>query len=265
MSKKFLTSIQALDADFIGDVYIDGYLTGPHISIQGFAGTQGGSGLQGVQGFQGYIGGGLWTASDTPPTGMQLGDRWFNTTNGQEYTWLVDSNGSYQWVDTRTSGYIGIQGSEGFQGAVGVQGSQGLQGTQGLQGSTGIQGSVGIQGSTGFQGTQGLQGTQGTQGHTGTQGAQGTQGIQGIQGVQGMQGTRGIQGTDGLQGVQGLTGATAGITYKAGYPNAKTSTGNLGEICIDGANGVMYVCTSTNTWQKVSLNASNFTNTGGFN
>lgn len=56
----------------------------------------------------------------------------------------------------------------------------------------------------------------------------------------------------------------SGIAYKAGYPASKTSTGVVGQICIDGVNGVLYICTSTNTWQKVSLNSATFTNPGGF-
>lgn len=55
-----------------------------------------------------------------------------------------------------------------------------------------------------------------------------------------------------------------GIVYKAGFPASKTSTGTLGQIAIDGANGTMYVCTGTNTWQKISLNSANFSNPGGF-
>ena len=58
--------------------------------------------------------------------------------------------------------------------------------------------------------------------------------------------------------------ASTGIAYKAGVPASKTSTGTAGQISIDSANGVMYVCTQTNTWQKVSLNGANFTNAGGF-
>ena len=56
-----------------------------------------------------------------------------------------------------------------------------------------------------------------------------------------------------------------GLAYKPLYPNNKTATGILGQICIDGASGTLYVCTGTNTWQKVSMNSANFTNTGGFN
>lgn len=57
---------------------------------------------------------------------------------------------------------------------------------------------------------------------------------------------------------------SSGLAYKAGFPASKTSTGTLGQISIDGANGTMYVCTGTNTWQKISLNSANFTNVGGF-
>lgn len=56
----------------------------------------------------------------------------------------------------------------------------------------------------------------------------------------------------------------SGIAYKSGVPASKTSTGTLGQLAIDGANGVLYICTGTNTWQKVSLNSANFTNVGGF-
>ena len=80
-----------------------------------------------------------------------------------------------------------------------------------------------------------------------------------------LQGLNGIQGLQGITGLQGLQGATAGITYKSLYPNSRTAVGSTGEICIDNTNGVLYICTATNTWQKVSLNSANFTNTGGFN
>lgn len=57
---------------------------------------------------------------------------------------------------------------------------------------------------------------------------------------------------------------STGIAYKSGVPASPTATGVVGQLAIDGANGVLYVCTSTNNWQKVSLNAANFTNVGGF-
>jgi hypothetical protein len=55
-----------------------------------------------------------------------------------------------------------------------------------------------------------------------------------------------------------------GLSYKSGFPASKTSTGVTGEIAIDGTNGILYICTSPNNWQKVSLNAATFTNPGGF-
>ena len=57
---------------------------------------------------------------------------------------------------------------------------------------------------------------------------------------------------------------STGIAYKSGVPASPTSTGQVGQLAIDGVNAVLYVCTSTNNWQKVSLNAANFTNDGGF-
>ena len=57
---------------------------------------------------------------------------------------------------------------------------------------------------------------------------------------------------------------STGIAYKEGIPASKTSTGVTGQLAIDGANGILYICTSANNWQKVSLNAANFTNPGGF-
>ena len=57
---------------------------------------------------------------------------------------------------------------------------------------------------------------------------------------------------------------STGIAYKSGVPATPTSTGQVGQLAIDGVNAVLYVCTSTNNWQKVSLNAANFTNAGGF-
>lgn len=55
-----------------------------------------------------------------------------------------------------------------------------------------------------------------------------------------------------------------GISYVSGIPSSQTSTGSVGQIAIDGVNGVLYICTQANRWQKVSLNAANFSNPGGF-
>lgn len=98
-------------------------------------------------------------------------------------------------------------------------------------------------------------------------GGSGGSGATGPTGPAGAAGATGPTGpaVTGPTGPQGPTGPSAGITYKALYPNTKDAVGSLGEICIDGTNGVLYICTGTNTWQKVSLNSANFTNTGGFN
>ena len=95
-------------------------------------------------------------------------------------------------------------------------------------------------------------------------GPTGPKGDTGETGAQGPTGPQGVQGPQGEQGPTGPQGAAAGITYKALYPNTKTATGTLGQISIDGVNGILYVCTGTNQWQKVSLNSATFTNTGGF-
>lgn len=55
-----------------------------------------------------------------------------------------------------------------------------------------------------------------------------------------------------------------GISYVTGIPASQTSSGEVGQIAIDGTNGVLYICTQPNVWQKVSLNSANFTNPGGF-
>lgn len=76
---------------------------------QGIQGNQGTTGIQGLQGSQGLQGTGI-IASSTEP---------------------IDT--SILWLDTVSSGGLGVQG---------VQGTQGVQGLQGLQGPS-IQGSVG--------------------------------------------------------------------------------------------------------------------------
>lgn len=91
------------------------------------AGQGGARGPQGLQGVQGPIGGGIYTFSELPPENPAIGDRWICTLNGYEYTY-VDDGDSQQWVDTRTSGFLGpegIQGTQGLQGSVGVQGPAG--------------------------------------------------------------------------------------------------------------------------------------------
>jgi hypothetical protein len=164
---------------------------------------------------------------------------------------------------------------------------EGTQGTQGVPGIISVA-SEGPQGAKGVQGTQGVQGYQGSGLYTYSElppinpsigdrwvctlnGYEYTylQDLNSSQWVDtrtsGFLGPQGIQGTQGLQGYTGAQGTTSGITYKALYPNSNTATGSLGEICIDGTAGDLYICTGTNTWQKIALNSDNFTNTGGFN
>ena len=95
----------------------------------------------------------------------------------------------------------------------------------------------------------------------------GSSGATGPTGPAGATGPTGpsVTGPTGPTGSQGPTGPVAGISYKEGVPATPTSTGTVGQLAIDGVNAVLYVCTSTNNWQKVSLNAANFTNAGGFN
>lgn len=98
-------------------------------------------------------------------------------------------------------------------------------------------------------------------------GGSGPTGPTGPAGATGAAGATGPTGPSvtGPTGPQGPTGPVAGISYKEGVPATPTSTGTVGQLAIDGVNAVLYVCTSTNNWQKVSLNAANFTNAGGFN
>jgi hypothetical protein len=147
-----------------------------------------------------------------------MGSKWFNTNVGVEFTYIIETDGTSQWVMVNVFSATGPQGpagtgegsgSQGFQGFQGPpgsgegSGSQGFQGFQGNIGITGIQGFQGLQGFQGFQGNIGITGTQGFQGFQGNIGITGTQGFQGLQGFQGFQGNIGITGTQGFQGPTG--------------------------------------------------------------
>ena len=84
----------------------------------------------------------------------------------------------------------------------------------------------------------------------------------GTPGPQGPQGDIGPQGLQGDTGPQGPPGIDSGISYKAGIPASKNSTGTLGQIAIESEH--VYVCTGTNSWLKLSTSNANFTNPGGF-
>lgn len=94
---------------------------------QGTQGTTGIQGTQGLQGRQGITGAGLYTFSSTPPSSPNVGDRWIDSDTGNEYTYIDDGT-SFQWVDTRPSGYMGAQGIQGATGSQGIQGTTGIQG-----------------------------------------------------------------------------------------------------------------------------------------
>ena len=59
-------------------------------------------------------GGGGFTSSDTPPEDPVEGDRWYDTTLGLEFVWVLDDN-SGQWVEISTAGN-GEKGADGNQG-----------------------------------------------------------------------------------------------------------------------------------------------------
>lgn len=173
----------------------------------------------------------------------------------------------------------------------------GSVGEPGPAGATGPAGPTGAQGPKGDTGDVGPQGIQGVKGDTGSTGATGATGPGVAAGGTAGQILSKVNGTDYsthwvTNNLDGLSDATissptdkqlltydnatgqwknadaiasTGLAYKPLYPNTKNATGTLGQICIDGVNGTLYICTATNTWQKVSLNSANFTNTGGFN
>lgn len=252
---------------------------------QGLQGPKGDTGDQGPQGIQGNNGtsvtlkGSVANVILLPNSGNILGDSYINQDDGNLYVWDGSS-----WFDSGQ--IVGPQGPQGPQGATGAQGPQGETGVQGPQG---VQGATGATGATGANGASGSAGSQGLKGDTGAGVASGgstdqilskvnstdynthwiTNNLNNLSDVT-ITGTPANQqlivynSTSGVWENKDAIIAT-GLVYKALYPNNKTATGTLGEICIDGANGTMYVCTGNNTWQKVSLNSANFTNTGGFN
>jgi hypothetical protein len=48
-----------------------------------------------------------------PLSPVNAGDRWFNTTTGSEFVWIIDGNSS-QWVEIASSGAIGPTGPSGY-------------------------------------------------------------------------------------------------------------------------------------------------------
>jgi len=68
-------------------------------------------------------GGGAYTVSATAPSSPDAGDRWLDSDNGIEYTYVNDGNTS-QWVETSApgTGAVGPQGETGDTGPTGPQG-----------------------------------------------------------------------------------------------------------------------------------------------
>lgn len=214
------------------------------VPMPGIKGIQGPNGLQGIQGRQGNTGTSfLWSSEWDPGTTYPLNyvvsyqnSSYIKVADGGSFP--IPTNNTY-WNLMASKGQNGIQGLTGIQGSYGVQGILGLQGSQGVQGRS-------IQGNTGLQGNTGIQGRTGTQGFNGDIGA------------------RGLQGFTGTQGLTGTQGTTSGITYKPGIPANQNSSGNIGQMAIDGTSNILYICTATNTWRSISLNSASFTNIGGF-
>jgi hypothetical protein len=98
----------------------------------GFVGSQGNLGYTGSKGDLGYTGSIGYTGSkgnsvavnsqDTPPTSPNLGDIWVDS-NGLQYFWIQDSNGS-QWVQFSTN-----QAVQGYTGSSGIAARSTVSGT----------------------------------------------------------------------------------------------------------------------------------------
>jgi len=165
----FLNSLQGADGATgpQGPAGNDG-ATGP----QGPAGNDGATGPQGPQGDPGPAGadgadGNLWASGAGAPLvgGLNAGDHYLNTTNGDVYIW--DGAG---W--SVTGNIEGPQGPAGNDGATGPQGPAGNDGATGPQGPVGADGAVGPQGPQGPQGDPGPTGTPGNMNYAQTLGAQ---------------------------------------------------------------------------------------------
>jgi len=86
---------------------------GKNIHVAGDINFSGGLYNNGVL-FTGGSGGSGFTSSDVPPEDPVEGDRWYDTTLGLEFVWVLDDN-SGQWVEISTAGN-GEKGADGSQG-----------------------------------------------------------------------------------------------------------------------------------------------------
>jgi hypothetical protein len=120
---------------------------------QGPQGDPGGPpGATGPEGPIGPRGPGIVT-SDDAPVSPASGDLWFNSEDGQLYTWYIDPTSS-QWV-------VVINPPGGSGGGGGGGGTQGPPGPTGPTGPPGATGPAGPQGERGFVGDTGDQGPAG--------------------------------------------------------------------------------------------------------
>jgi hypothetical protein len=238
------------------------------VPMPGAKGDKGDDGATGAQGLQGPIG-------ETGPAGADAlwnyNGEWESNATYAEGDLVTHDGQLYYATGITTLGVtpdldsnfdlIAAKGADGIIGVDGAQGPQGLQGEQGIQGQIGFPGFL-------YDPRRAFE-NQYTIGEIVYYGGQYWQCQNNNDAI--------VPGTDpaywlpysfvgpqGPQGEQGIQGPSAGISYKEGVPANPTATGQVGQLSIDGVNGVLYVCTGTNTWQKVSLNSANFTNPGGF-
>lgn len=161
---------------------------------EGYAGSIGDTGFTGSTGYTGSLGESSFTWGTTPPSNPEIGDRWYDTTDGILLTY-VDDGDSQQWVEVYASGFVGGLGYTGSQGAeiwVGpspplnaVYGDQwydtnagrllfyyndgtSLQWVELASSSVGFTGSFG---NTGYTGSEGGAGYAGSVGYTGSVGS----------------------------------------------------------------------------------------------
>ena len=238
------------------------------VGAQGDTGSTGAQGAQGHQGHQGLQGAQAHISTSAPSSGVNNGDLWWDSDDGDLAIYYNDGNSS-QWVDINTGprGAQGGTGPTGAQGNQGHQGAAGAQGAQGHQGAAGAQGAQGHQGATAAAGAQGNQGNQGVSGSDGSDGTAGAQGAQGHQGHQGAGGTAGAQGSQGHQGHQGA-GGTAGAQGNQGHQGAggsATISSNANNRIITGGSGTNLVgeqyFTYTHTGSASQLNIKRSTST----
>jgi hypothetical protein len=214
---------------------------------QGYAGSFGYTGS--ASGFVGSKGESSFVYSSTPPATPQVGDRWFDSTDGGEYVWTIDQD-SGQWVEIASSGFtgpIGYVGSPGEFAALGYTGSA----SSGYTGSNAPQGYTGSRGISGASVYRGYSGSQGIQGETGIQGEVGYGGSFGYTGSRGFTGYSGSRGYMGSGAVSTSVGPTLPTHVAEGYQWLDTVTGDIyvyynGQwVSTGGASGALAIVSAT--------------------